>query len=87
VGNKLYTLCDILSSRKWTDEDIIEDLKFITTELQYHIQKLTNFDEYASEVRSGRLDWSPTHTSESFWKQNAQKLNEKDHELLRYVLI
>ena len=45
----------------------------------------STFDEYASEVRSGKLDWSPVHQSEQFWKLNASKLNENDHELIRLL--
>ena len=45
----------------------------------------STFDEYASEVQSGKLEWSPPHMSENFWKQNASKLNERDYELLRFV--
>ena len=27
----------------------------------------SSFDEYATEVRSGRLEWSPVHRSDKFW--------------------
>ena len=47
----------------------------------------STFDEYASEVRSGKLEWSPPHLSEQFWKQNAGRLNEKDFELLRWEVV
>lgn len=36
---------------------------------------------------SGHLSWTPVHESEDFWKENAARLNEKDHELLRYILL
>ena len=42
------------------------------------------YDEYVSELASGHLSWSPVHESESFWKENAAKLNEKDYKQLRY---
>ena len=38
----------------------------------------TTFDEYASEVRSGRLRWSPTHRNQSFWKENARRIVEEN---------
>ena len=27
----------------------------------------SSFDEYSTEVKSGRLSWSPVHKSEKFW--------------------
>ena len=27
----------------------------------------SSWDEYAAEVRSGRLEWSPVHRSDKFW--------------------
>jgi V-type H+-transporting ATPase subunit H len=44
-----------------------------------------SFEEYAGELRSGKLEWSPMHRSEVFWKQNAQRLNEQNYELLRIL--
>ena len=29
--------------------------------------RCSSFDEYAAEVRSGRLEWSPVHRSDKFW--------------------
>ncbi|KAI9342750.1 armadillo-type protein [Zopfochytrium polystomum] len=83
LGNKLLALCETLSARKWTDSEISEDLEFIKAELGRSVQNLTTFDEYSSEVKSGKLDWSPVHMSEQFWKKNAARLSEKDYELIR----
>lgn len=41
------------------------------------------FDEYCTEVRSGRLHWSPVHKSEKFWRENTQRFNEKGFELIK----
>lgn len=46
---------------------------------------LSSFDEYSSELKSGRLEWSPVHKSEKFWRENAIRLNEKNYELLKWV--
>ena len=27
----------------------------------------SSWDEYAAEVKSGRLEWSPVHRSDKFW--------------------
>ncbi|KAG9284085.1 hypothetical protein G9A89_022859 [Geosiphon pyriformis] len=82
---KLLNFLENLSARKWSDAEIVEDIDFLKVELQENFQSLTTFDEYASEIGSGRLQWSPPHESEQFWKQNAAKLNEQDHELLKIL--
>jgi len=40
---------------------------------------------YASELETGMLQWSPSHTSENFWKQNAARLNQDNQQLLRQL--
>jgi V-type H+-transporting ATPase subunit H len=41
VGCKVMKLCDQLSTRKWSDEDIKEDINYLQTELAKIIQRLT----------------------------------------------
>ena len=41
------------------------------------------FEVYASELETGKLEWSPPHQSENFWQKNAVRLNEHDHRLLK----
>ncbi|TFK67880.1 ARM repeat-containing protein [Pluteus cervinus] len=75
-----------LCSRKWTDEDILEDARFLRDELSANFQSLTTYDQYTSELISGHLSWTPVHESEDFWRENASKLNDKDYEQLRVLL-
>ncbi|RUS22841.1 hypothetical protein BC937DRAFT_86425 [Endogone sp. FLAS-F59071] len=82
---KLLPFCENLATRKWTDSEILEDVVYLRQELQDNFQSLTTFEEYASEVQTGKLEWSPPHGSETFWKQNAARLNENDAELLRIL--
>ena len=49
-------------------------------------QDLSSFDEYATEIKSGRLEWSPVHKSERFWRENAPRLIEKNYELLKMLI-
>lgn len=44
---------------------------------------ISTFEVYASELETGMLQWSPSHLSENFWKQNAGRLNEDNQKLLR----
>ena len=41
---------------------------------------------YATEIKSGRLEWSPVHKSERFWRDNAPRLIEKNCELLKVLV-
>ncbi|KAI9197525.1 armadillo-type protein [Polychytrium aggregatum] len=85
LAHKVLNLSETLSSRKWSDTEIADDLEFIKEKLQTNVANLSTFDEYSAEVRSGALSWSPPHISEQFWKQNASRLNDKDFELLRML--
>ncbi|KAJ2959036.1 hypothetical protein NQZ79_g5447 [Umbelopsis isabellina] len=82
---KLLPFTENLSTRKWSDSDILEDIEFLKSELQENFQSLSTFEEYSSEVETGKLTWSPPHKSEVFWKENAQRLNEQDYRLLRIL--
>lgn len=46
----------------------------------------SSYDEYVTEIRSGRLEWSPVHRSEKFWRENAHNLNERNYELLKILI-
>ncbi|CAL1270361.1 unnamed protein product [Larinioides sclopetarius] len=86
VHCKVLKQLDILASRRFDDPDIMEDLEFLTQTLQTSIQDLSSFDEYSTEVKSGRLEWSPVHNSEKFWRENTPRLNEKNYELLKILI-
>ncbi|KAJ8915008.1 hypothetical protein NQ315_015982 [Exocentrus adspersus] len=85
VQCKVLKQLAILEQRKFDDEDVSSDVEFLTEKLQSSVQDLSSFDEYATEVKSGRLEWSPVHKSK-FWRENAQRLNEKNYELLRILI-
>ncbi|XP_031548842.1 V-type proton ATPase subunit H-like [Actinia tenebrosa] len=85
IQNKLLAVLSILNGKPWADEDIQEDIEYIYEKLNEIVQDLSNFDEYAAELRSGRLEWSPVHKSEKFWRENAHRLNEKNYELLKIL--
>jgi V-type H+-transporting ATPase subunit H len=46
----------------------------------------STFDMYKKEVMSGKLQWSPVHKSEKFWKENAAHFEDNNNELLVYVI-
>ena len=63
-----------------------EDIEFLKERMEASLTDLSSYDEYLTEVRSGRLEWSPVHRSERFWRENADKLNEKNYEMLRILI-
>jgi hypothetical protein len=63
----------------------LEDIEFLSERLHASVQDLSSFDEYCTEIRSGRLQWSPVHKSEKFWRENAQRFNEKNFELIKSI--
>jgi hypothetical protein len=83
LGHKLLSAVETLSLRKWSDTEITDDINFLRDELGKYVASLSTFDEYASEVQSGKLEWSPPHQSEQFWKTNASKLSENNQELVK----
>ncbi|XP_076661297.1 V-type proton ATPase subunit VhaSFD isoform X2 [Halictus rubicundus] len=86
VQCKVLKQLSILEQRKFDDEDITGDIEFMNDKLQASVQDLSSFDEYSTEVKSGRLEWSPVHKSGKFWRENASRLNEKNYELLRILI-
>jgi V-type H+-transporting ATPase subunit H len=75
---RLPALLSTLKSRHLTDEDALEDLDSLTKLLEEYTTTQTTFDEYAAEIRSGHLRWSPPHRSESFWRENARRILEEN---------
>uniref|UniRef100_A0A673LAQ8 V-type proton ATPase subunit H n=1 Tax=Sinocyclocheilus rhinocerous TaxID=307959 RepID=A0A673LAQ8_9TELE len=74
---KVLKQLENLDQQKYDDEDITDDINPHTLS--------TCFQQYSSELKSGRLEWSPVHKSEKFWRENAVRLNEKNYELLKIL--
>ena len=82
---KLLPFVKNLATRKWSDEDVPEDIQFLKEELSARFESMTTYDEYTSELASGHLSWSPVHDSQTFWRENAEKLNNDGYKQLKYV--
>ena len=59
-----------LQQRKMADEDIPEDVEYMYNTLQASMATMSSFDVYKKELMGGKLEWSPSHKSENFWKDN-----------------
>jgi len=75
---RLPALLENLNGRHLTDQDLLEDLQNLSEMLEEYTKTQTTFDEYAAEVNSGHLRWSPPHRSPTFWAENARRI--LDHE-------
>lgn len=78
VTARLPTVLSNLRSRHLTDPDLLEDLKVLIEMLEEYTNSQTTFDEYAAEVQSGKLRWSPPHKDERFWRENGRRIVEED---------
>lgn len=73
-----------MRSRHLTDPDLLEDLKTLQEKLDEYTATQTTFDEYAAELETGHLRWSPPHRNADFWRENARKiLDENNGELVK----
>lgn len=54
VQCKVLKQLSIFEQRRFDDEDIAADVEFLSERLQSSVQDLSSFDEYATEVKSGR---------------------------------
>lgn len=66
-----------------SDPEIIEDIDYLSKKLDLLVNDVSSFDEYAAEVASSRLNWSPVHRSDKFWRENAARLNENNFFLIK----
>ncbi|WVO17514.1 hypothetical protein L204_105207 [Cryptococcus depauperatus] len=76
---KLLPFVTSLQSRKYSDEEIIEDLDFLREELKTRLEGMSTYDEYIKELESGHLVWSPAHETEDFWKENGMKIGQEEN--------
>ncbi|RDW89010.1 ARM repeat-containing protein [Coleophoma cylindrospora] len=76
---RLPALLQNLSGRHLTDPDLLDDLTNLKEMVEEYTKTQTTFDEYAAEVNSGHLRWSPPHRNTTFWAENARKILEYEN--------
>ncbi|KAK4688485.1 V-type H+-transporting ATPase subunit H, partial [Tremellales sp. Uapishka_1] len=75
---KLLPFVTSLQTRKWSDDEVTEDLTYVKDELKARLDGLSTYDEYISELESGHLVWSPAHDSDEFWKENVAQIGQEN---------
>jgi len=76
-----------LSVRKWGDPELQEDIEKLGETVESNVLSLNSFDKYAAEVHSSKLLWTtPSHKSEKFWKQNAERFESEDCKVLKKLI-
>lgn len=75
----------LLESRKWNDEDIVEDLDLVKSALDTEIEEMSTFEMFQKELSAGKLHWSQIHT-ERFWKENVDSCEKNDFKSVRMLV-
>ena len=55
VQCKVMKQLEFIEQRKFEDEDIQSDIEFLKEKMEMSLQDLSSYDEYVTEVRSGRF--------------------------------
>eukprot|EP01121_Diplochlamys_sp_Union-15-3_P006733 TRINITY_DN1723_c0_g2_i1.p1 TRINITY_DN1723_c0_g2~~TRINITY_DN1723_c0_g2_i1.p1 ORF type:complete len:466 (-),score=57.48 TRINITY_DN1723_c0_g2_i1:29-1426(-) len=85
IGCGVLKTFENLKKKQWGDEDIEADLDFLYQKLEETYAELSTFDVYKSELLSEKLDWTPSHRTERFWRENAVKFEDEDFQCLRIL--
>ena len=80
------TIVKNLIERKWSDNELKDDLNTLYDLLNDSIKSLTNFDEYENEIKTKHLLWSPCHKNSEFWYDNIEKFKENNWKLLKSLI-
>ncbi|ODV61526.1 H(+)-transporting V1 sector ATPase subunit H [Ascoidea rubescens DSM 1968] len=75
-----------LNQRKWSDEELIDDLNNLLEILNNSYQNLTTFDEYIIELDSMEFNWSPPHKNKEFWINYINNFKLNDWKLFKRLM-
>jgi V-type H+-transporting ATPase subunit H len=73
----------ITTKRFFGDDEVREDSEWLRDYLRSARKELTTWDEYTAEIDSKHLSWTPVHTDDDFWNENAQKLSDNGQAVLK----
>jgi len=86
VGAGFVKVLEHLQQRKWADEDIMSDIEVLASALEVDLQGMSSWEVYAKEVASGKLEWTPSHKSENFWKDNFRNFEVREFAVAKQLV-
>lgn len=86
VGAGLVNALQSPAFKRLDDDDVRADLGSLADALETELASMSSFDVYRAEVLSGALEWTPAHRDEGFWKENVEKLDRNQQEVLRCLV-
>lgn len=86
VGAGLVDALQSPAFKRLDDDDVRDDLGSLADALEAELATMSSFDVYRAEVLSGALEWTPAHRDEAFWKENVEKLERNQQEVLRCLV-
>ncbi|KAA8495061.1 putative V-type proton ATPase subunit H [Porphyridium purpureum] len=86
VGAGIIKTVEQLCVRRWADTDILNDMHSLAENLQEEKKQMSSFEMYHSEVLSGVLQWTHVHTDDMFWRENVEKMERSNMEVLRCLV-
>ncbi|CCD22286.1 H(+)-transporting V1 sector ATPase subunit H NDAI_0A01280 [Naumovozyma dairenensis CBS 421] len=85
LGDGIPTL-QSLSERKYSDEELRNDIIELKEILEDEYKELTSFDEYIAELDSKLLCWSPPHIDNGFWSDNINEFKENNWKIFKKLI-
>eukprot|EP00183_Erythrolobus_madagascarensis_P000583 CAMPEP_0185848552 /NCGR_PEP_ID=MMETSP1354-20130828/3376_1 /TAXON_ID=708628 /ORGANISM="Erythrolobus madagascarensis, Strain CCMP3276" /LENGTH=449 /DNA_ID=CAMNT_0028548959 /DNA_START=12 /DNA_END=1358 /DNA_ORIENTATION=+ len=86
VGAGITKTVEQLSVRRWADIDIVNDMSALGESLRDEQKLMSTFEVYHHEVLSGALQWTHVHSDDMFWRDNVEKLESNNMEVLRCLV-
>ncbi|KAL3315385.1 hypothetical protein Ciccas_005984 [Cichlidogyrus casuarinus] len=87
VQCKVLRRVELLMTKDYShDKELADDLQFLQDKLSNSVNDVSSLEEYTAELQSGRLDWSPVHKSQKFWREHAANFTDRNYELLKMLI-
>lgn len=85
IGNIQPTINN-LQNRKWSDDELVQDLETLSNKISDVFKTLTSFDEYLQELNSKNLRNSPTHSNDEFFIDNLHNFQDSNYKVFKQLI-
>lgn len=86
IENGCVKILHHLLNKQTRDEELKDNLNFVSELLNSNEDAMCSFEAYQEEVSSGTLTWSPPHLSEKFWRENWLRFEGDNFKVIRDVV-